>query len=356
MQKQLGFNDLLYLLQDTTMVDTRRIIDLRKDNRQFRIISDLHGSASSLLDIIDQVGRPSFHNPYIVVGDILDKGSFAPELLVLLCMFKKEDRNSIYITKGNHEQEERLNTEEADGTYPQLLQRNYSKNVANLIYNLIRIHCVRFPLCVLLPDTMVVHAMCPIEENQRLDNITHSLERFMLWSDVHKGKGKKPNTNRRSESIEECCSVGLETIFQSMSRQKINYLIRGHQYCSRAIVQMNKLQKVITIASSPYRDPSSDMASFVSLSPDLLQIHNIAPDKTMSTFQYRDHYLIAKLSSLSVEEHLRSMSGVVEVFQIQSNNLNFYVKVDSIYLKKFLLNTKKLLLTKDASITFEAYQ
>jgi hypothetical protein len=338
-KKKLSLCDLVYILRETINHNTTKVIDLTTDKRQFRVVSDLHGSIESVFTIFDKAGEPSRMNPYIVLGDILDKGEFGPDIMALFSSMKQKDPESVYITKGNHELDQFLN-KSANGTYPMLEARFQDKNKANTVYGLIRIHCDRLSLCVRLPNAILVHAAIPVGLDDRLENITPPQERFMLWTDVHDGHGQLINTDRLAKSIEEGCSVGHEDMFQCMARHQLKYLIRGHQYFPTADVKQKGSMRIVTIASSPYRQPLSDHTSFVTMNPDQIMVHNVSPNKNIYTAQILEHCVFARISHRRLIAELKSLPGVSYIEE-KLEKL-FSVRLESSTFKDFLLKKGSL--------------
>jgi hypothetical protein len=84
---------------------------VREPNSQVLIIGDLHSSFHSLCDIINE-NRHLFdgkslvlkHGHYIIfLGDIVDRGPYSVELLLLTLYLKKNNPDQVIIINGNHE-------------------------------------------------------------------------------------------------------------------------------------------------------------------------------------------------------------------------------------------------------------
>jgi len=75
-----------------------------KDGR-IVIVGDTHGQLEDVLWMFFKYGTPSPSNQYVFVGDIVDRGSHALEILLLLFCFKRDQMNSVNIIRGNHEDE-----------------------------------------------------------------------------------------------------------------------------------------------------------------------------------------------------------------------------------------------------------
>lgn len=69
------------------------------------IVGDTHGQLEDVLWIFFKYGLPSRSNQYLFVGDIVDRGSFGLEILLLLLCFKRDSPKSVHILRGNHEDE-----------------------------------------------------------------------------------------------------------------------------------------------------------------------------------------------------------------------------------------------------------
>lgn len=76
------------------------------------IVGDTHGQLEDVLWMFFKYGVPSTSNRYLFVGDIVDRGGHALEILLLLFAFKREAVDSVHILRGNHED---LNTCSAYG-------------------------------------------------------------------------------------------------------------------------------------------------------------------------------------------------------------------------------------------------
>eukprot|EP00929_Paragymnodinium_shiwhaense_P089222 TRINITY_DN4940_c0_g1_i1.p1 TRINITY_DN4940_c0_g1~~TRINITY_DN4940_c0_g1_i1.p1 ORF type:complete len:968 (+),score=194.32 TRINITY_DN4940_c0_g1_i1:136-3039(+) len=76
------------------------------------VVGDTHGQLEDLIWMFFKYGVPSKNNQYLIVGDIVDRGGHALEILLLLFAFKRDDPESIHILRGNHED---LNTTSSGG-------------------------------------------------------------------------------------------------------------------------------------------------------------------------------------------------------------------------------------------------
>ena len=98
------------------------------------ILGDIHGSLNSLLDILKDLQNKNFfindsdfklkEDKYIFfLGDIVDYSPLGLECLILALILKNENKNNVYIIKGNHEDE-------------YYISENYSKKKQNIYWEL----------------------------------------------------------------------------------------------------------------------------------------------------------------------------------------------------------------------------
>ncbi|KAH8076423.1 manganese ion binding protein [Aureococcus anophagefferens] len=67
------------------------------------VVGDMHGQLRDLIQVFRHNGLPSFDNPYLFNGDLVDRGDYSAEVTLLLFGFAVADPGSIYINRGNHE-------------------------------------------------------------------------------------------------------------------------------------------------------------------------------------------------------------------------------------------------------------
>jgi len=66
-------------------------------------VGDTHGQLEDVLWMFFKYGVPSRVNQYMFIGDIVDRGGHALDILLLLFAFKRDDPASVHILRGNHE-------------------------------------------------------------------------------------------------------------------------------------------------------------------------------------------------------------------------------------------------------------
>jgi len=71
--------------------------------RSITVCGDTHGQYYDLCSIFDKNGYPSSENPYLFNGDYVDRGSFSLEVIMTLFAWRFLDKDSMHLTRGNHE-------------------------------------------------------------------------------------------------------------------------------------------------------------------------------------------------------------------------------------------------------------
>ena len=61
------------------------------------VVGDMHGQLRDLIQVFRHNGLPSFDNPYLFNGDLVDRGDYSAEVTLLLFGFAVADPGSIYI-------------------------------------------------------------------------------------------------------------------------------------------------------------------------------------------------------------------------------------------------------------------
>jgi serine/threonine-protein phosphatase PP1 catalytic subunit len=67
-----------------------------------KIVGDIHGQFSDLVRLLECGGHPP-EQSYIFLGDYVDRGNYGVECFVLLCCYKIQHPDKMYMLRGNHE-------------------------------------------------------------------------------------------------------------------------------------------------------------------------------------------------------------------------------------------------------------
>ncbi|GAI98246.1 unnamed protein product [marine sediment metagenome] len=103
---KLNFKKLLLVFREAVKLfrEENMILELKKEYPQEKVIviGDLHGDLKSLIKLIEilKLEKPKY---VIFLGDIVDRGLYQLECLILVLALKIKDSNKYYLLKGNHE-------------------------------------------------------------------------------------------------------------------------------------------------------------------------------------------------------------------------------------------------------------
>eukprot|EP01101_Sappina_pedata_P007784 TRINITY_DN417_c0_g2_i1.p1 TRINITY_DN417_c0_g2~~TRINITY_DN417_c0_g2_i1.p1 ORF type:complete len:165 (+),score=23.33 TRINITY_DN417_c0_g2_i1:331-825(+) len=159
------------------------------------IVGDIHGQYFDLLNIMKQAGDIT-SNPYLFLGDYVDRGCFSTEVCLYLFALKLKYPKQLYMLRGNHE------TREMTSYFNFKLEckRKYSEEVYNAFIKFFdslpvaavaetpsmgRFFCVHGGLS---PDLITLDDINHI--NRFAEPMSDSLFGDLLWSDplqVEKG-------------------------------------------------------------------------------------------------------------------------------------------------------------------------
>eukprot|EP00928_Gymnodinium_smaydae_P044339 TRINITY_DN2957_c0_g4_i1.p1 TRINITY_DN2957_c0_g4~~TRINITY_DN2957_c0_g4_i1.p1 ORF type:complete len:1048 (+),score=144.06 TRINITY_DN2957_c0_g4_i1:345-3146(+) len=68
------------------------------------LVGDTHGQLEDVLWIFFKYGIPSSTNQYIFIGDVVDRGGHALEIILLIAALARDNPKSVYLLRGNHEE------------------------------------------------------------------------------------------------------------------------------------------------------------------------------------------------------------------------------------------------------------
>jgi hypothetical protein len=98
-QMMLLYSDVSPLIELYNIIDDTD----KMENPHINIVGDLHGCFKSLDIIFTKSGLPSPSNPYVFLGDYVDRGKNSVELVMILCMYKLKFPKYVHLLMGNHE-------------------------------------------------------------------------------------------------------------------------------------------------------------------------------------------------------------------------------------------------------------
>lgn len=201
----------------------------------YTLVGDLHGQFQDLLEIFDVHGLPSNTNPFLFLGDYVDRGISSCEILLLLLACKVSFPGSVHLLRGNHECRS-LST--FYGFRAECLRK-----YGTLVYNR-TIKCFEsLPLAARLETSygvfLAVHGGLSPEINY-LDDINDRVHRFvepepngalcdLLWSDPAKESAQQED-DWAHNNMRGCSYTFSESVCREfLQRNKLLAIIRAHE-------------------------------------------------------------------------------------------------------------------------------
>lgn len=211
------------------------------------IVGDTHGQLEDVLWMFFKYGAPSKQNQYLFVGDIVDRGGHALDILLLLLALKRDDPQSVHITRGNHED---WSTSTTYG-FKAELESKFGAEGAWFFHHLMHDILPLLPLGAVVSDTQrtrpifVVHGGIPVGVlgfkgvvtidgtleglNRRVpttqDRVTveENLLFHLLWADPAKAGAPKFDAKGRGNPFFE------EDTIQFCQANGVSCVVRAHQ-------------------------------------------------------------------------------------------------------------------------------
>ncbi|CDJ66091.1 serine/threonine protein phosphatase, putative [Eimeria necatrix] len=239
------------------------LVDLEiPEDKEITICGDVHGQFYDLLNIFTINGMPSEENPYLFNGDIVDRGSFSVEVLLMMVACKLAYPNHMHITRGNHE------TSEMNAMYGfkgEMLNK-YDERLYQIFSEAFRLLPLAF---VVNKKAFVVHGGLSRQENVTLDDIrkidrnrepgSDVLITDLLWSDPSPLPGLTPS--KRGVA----CQFGPDITEKFLKTNNLSFVIRSHEM-KEAGYEVEHGGKLITVFSAPnYCDEMGNKGAFIRL-------------------------------------------------------------------------------------------
>ena len=240
--------EILLKVKNMYAVVNESLIDVTiPEDKNFTVVGDIHGQFYDLLHIFEINGYPSKDNPYLFIGDYVDRGAFGLECMTTLFAFKILYPNHVFLTRGNHED---VDTNERYGFKNEIMMK-YDKNIFNCFSEVFRF----LPLGHILNNqVLVIHGglfsqdgvtIDDIKKIHRFQDVPHSgLMSDLLWSDPKAEKGKTPSA--RGAGV----YFGPDVTEKFLRDNNLKLLVRAHEVRMEGY-SIEPGNQVITVFSAP---------------------------------------------------------------------------------------------------------
>lgn len=242
------------------------VVDVQVPSGVFTVCGDIHGQYFDMVHIFDINGLPSIEHSYLFNGDLVDRGPYSVEVLLLAFAMKVVFPDNFFIARGNHESE---SINRMHGFYEEVA-RKYDDNrffsIANSVLNAL-------PLVHIINEhTFVVHGGLPSTGGSiRIDDL-RKIDRFrvpeggstmsqLLWSDPQDQDGLSPS--HRGEGI----LFGPDVTRDFLENNNLKRIIRSHVWEPTGYREQHD-GKCITIFSAPNYTGTISKGAIINITPD----------------------------------------------------------------------------------------
>lgn len=241
-------------------------------SQRLTVVGDLHGQLRDLVHIVRHNGLPSFDNPYLINGDLVDRGDYSVEIVLLLMGLSLVEPFSVMINRGNHEDRAVCMMYGFRAEFD--LKYSLSSPHGRQLYRLFEAAFARLPLAHVIDNQiLVVHggltdklmnfeklkhidrASFPSVSGPRLnlkkkkeeDHHPFDIVKDLLWSDPSYDETKTKcvhNTHRGSGVL-----FPPHFTHKWLDKHKLGVLIRSHQ-CKYAGYEVAHYGRCLTVFSA----------------------------------------------------------------------------------------------------------
>lgn len=214
---------------------------------EYVIIGDLHGHILDLFRILRKFGHPPKQN-YLFLGDLVDRGEFSTETIILILLMKCLYPENIFIIRGNHEFTELWS---ACGFLAELETIYSNSQIPSMI--LMKVFSYMPLAAIINGKYLCVHGgigpeMPSIQQLQMLERPIMDFDfepvLSIVWSDLSNTIKEFEPSNRGTGYL-----YGEPALESYLDSQNLYALIRGHE-CVIGGVEFSIKKKCITVFSA----------------------------------------------------------------------------------------------------------
>jgi len=208
------------------------LLEFKLDGKEEEVyvIGDIHGNLQSMLKLIEIIEKK---NPKLVIflGDIVDRGTYQLECLILVFALKVIEPNRYFLLRGNHET---LEMNQYYGFFQDFMSRFKDQSKFNEILSIYDI----LPICAVINDNILcLHGGIPEDfdilkklknkKHKDLDKTTINLGIYqILWNDPKEVEILNFSNSFRGPGIK---FFGQRAFDAFMKKNNLQLLIRAHE-------------------------------------------------------------------------------------------------------------------------------
>jgi protein phosphatase len=230
-------------------------------SRQIYIVGDIHGNFNDLLRIFERCGYPPLSR-YLFLGDYIDRGEHAIEVLILLFALKCKFPDHIFLLRGNHETRSVGSgygfTAECRWKYSLRLNTKFHQ-----VFQLLPIAAVvhRHTFCVHGGISPLLHSLGDFQRLAKPGEYLTPVFTDLLWSDpsptaMHFAMSKRGIGH----------AFGEQAVQSFLNSNNLAVLIRSHELCSDGVAR--PFENCVTVFSTTDYCGLGNNAAVLAISDD----------------------------------------------------------------------------------------
>mmetsp|Transcript_2580 Transcript_2580/g.9869 ORF Transcript_2580/g.9869 Transcript_2580/m.9869 type:complete len:850 (-) Transcript_2580:1937-4486(-) len=290
--------DAKFIIEEmlTLFSNTPNVLELDIDERGLIVVGDLHGNLQDMLYIFQERGLPCNAQPYVFLGDFVDRGDNCPEVILLAFALKLCFPSSVYILRGNHESESvnQLFEKYNQGWISEFVAK-YDQRLFERIeetFNHMPLMCIANQKIAFVHGGIgAVNSLQAIRKLNRISDVqTGGVLSALLWSDPV----EQPCGFSKSSRGTGIFNYGPDVTEGFFRRNQLEYLIRSHTVVEDGL-RLNHSNRVVTIFScSQYNSNPNQRGAILMIDKNL----------DMQVWRFHSRYNISEVIALNKDEKM----------------------------------------------------
>lgn len=229
------------------------------------IIGDLHGHIFDLFRTLGKLGLPP-NRTYLFLGDLVDRGHFSTETVVLILTMKVIWPEHVFLIRGNHEFADMA---KHGGFFAELSSLYNTRQAEEFIMKAFSY----MPLAAIIGgNVLCVHGglgpslndIKQLEEIQRpLNDYNDDLIQGLLWSDPAQFLDTFQESSRGIGYF-----FGHEALSSFLDSNKLQYMVRGHECVEKGIEAQLNRRMFTVFGASNYCGRAPNKSGVLLIHPD----------------------------------------------------------------------------------------
>jgi len=282
--------EILWLLKNVKDIFAEESI-VMKITGKIVVVGDLHGHILDLFRILKKFGFPPFTN-YLFLGDIVDRGDFSTETVVLLYIFKFLYPRNVFIIRGNHEFADVC---KLGGFSSELESLYHCEGIEQAFFDVFSFtplaavydRSIFFVHGGLGPDFINIGQLLSIQ--RPITTFNNAIITALLWSDPSEIENGYQNSQRGMGY-----NFGVTALNEFLENNTISLVVRGHECVNNGIEKQLQKKLITVFSASNYCNMSQNSGAVMIIYEDMRKEFSFFtpidhPSRTQASFFFPDN-------------------------------------------------------------------